>query len=388
MIVPQNKLRITRIELLKVGVFFLYNISYVLYVRGYIPQSINLFLIVLFIGLNMLDFLVKNEWKLRKHTFFKRELWLVLWACIVIAAISLIIQLRNHNLQSYMFTGILHIVFFWIHSTSKEVRDVYFTIFVIRFLFHFILIGAGGFNVNNILAISWFDSKSSVFESSNAHDLLFLVLYYKYRNKKAMSIICMILCMLSFKRLSFILAPLCIIFYDKITDKPVPKSLLLGTKVFFTMSPFIYFTLMSDALNIYFVSQFGITVNQFMTGRLTLVKTVLNQPKILNGYDSTTDFFMHNGFLSWNMHCDVMKLYLETTIVSLIVVVNNFFEIVKKDFRLYLMMVYAFIVLVTSHFLDYISGWIIIYMIVAVVYFDKIQQNDNTQKHTNMQMGQ
>ena len=377
-----KKTRIPKgIELLKLLLFFFYNFSYVLFKEGYIPQSINLVLLVVFIGICVLQYLHVNHWKWYIHDFFSHEIYLILFTCFVIAVISLGIQIKNGNICGYMFSGILHIVlpimavFFWIHTVKEEHRDLYFEVFVLRFIFHFLLIGSGNFSLSNILAISWFDSKSSVFESSNAHDLLFLVFYYKYRKKNLIAFVCMVLCMLSLKRLSFILAPLVFIFFKRLPDKPVSKWLLRATKVLFICSPFFYLFLMSDSVDHYFIQHFNISLNQFMTGRLSLAKIIISRPEILNGYDSTTYYLMHNGFVSTNMHCDVLKMYLEVSIVSLIVLINNIFEIVKKDFRLYLIMMYTGIVLISSHFLDYISGWIIIYMIVACVYYDKVKSD-------------
>lgn len=362
------------IEATKIVLFFMYNFAYVLFKQGYIPQSINLILLVIFIGICAFQYFSKNNWKYHYRGFFTHELYLLLFACLVIAVISLAIQIEHGQIRGYMFSGVLHIVlpivavFFWIHTVRDEYRDIYFDVFLLRFVFHFILIGAGNFSISNILAISWADSKSSVFESSNAHDLLFLVFYYKYRKNNALAFVSMILCMLSLKRISFILAPLIFVFFERIPSKPVPKFILTVFKVLFFLSPYIYLFLMSDTTNAFFVQHFHMSLNQFMTGRLTLAQIMVNRPEILNGYDSTTYYLMHNGFVSTNMHCDVLKVYLETSIVCLVVLVNNLFEIVKKDIRLFIIMLYTCIVLVSSHFLDYISGWIIIYMIVACVY--------------------
>lgn len=373
----RKTLSLSGIAALKIILFSLYNITYVLFIRGHMKQSVNLILMICFVGLNAADYFFRTNWTIRKSSLFTREFMLVFTASLVITVISLFIEIRNHNVQSYFFTGVLHIilpalcVFFWINTTNETLFDIYFYIFVFRFIFQILIIGSGSFSFENIRSISWFDSKSSVFESSGAHDLLFLTFYFKYKKKNISAFICTILCMISLKRLSFILAPLCLFFFDKISDKPVPKWLLTATKLFFIISPFLYLLLLNDSVDAFFVTRFGIGINKFTTGRIQLVRIFAENRDLLNGFDSSTAYLMKNGYASTNMHCDVVKIFLETTILSLIVLVNNFFEIVKKDTRLYLLMLYAFAVMTTSHFLDYISGWIILHMIVAVVLYEK-----------------
>lgn len=143
--------------------------------------------------------------------------------------------------------------------------------------------------------------------------------YFLSRKDNKKAFVSMLLCMLSMKRLSFILAPILFVLAKKLPEinKPVKKSLLRSLKIVAILSPFFMFALYSKASQNFFQNVFNMDLNLKMGGRIAIYDTVVNNIPYFNGYGSINAFlskFVYSVFGTyWNatLHNDFIRIYYE-----------------------------------------------------------------------------
>lgn len=393
----KNSIKIfsTEYHNLKLLVFFLYNVSYVIYMLGYLGRAINLVLLFLYIFLCFIEYYKKNDGIFfAKKDLFRNEFLYAMLSIIVLIGISIIIQVYNKEFNICVFDKIIYniippvLAFFWINTTYSEERYTYFLILLLRNVVYFFAVNFSKLTIDNLLAISWSDSSSSVFETLYAHDFFFLEIIFFFLGKTWLGIISMILCILNFKRISFILSlvVLCLYLFVKRSDKL--KACFLQVKninskvCFFIMiviciMPMVLQWLISDAGITFFANNFNIDLNLFTTGRIEIITYTLDNMEYFNGYGSIDHFIKNCPNTYYNtlgsMHCDILELYLETTIVGVVFFFGNMLRIAKKNLVVFGLMMYIFMELIASHFMYSLSVWIMFFMFAAMVYTQ--QQN-------------
>lgn len=354
--------------------FILYNFFFVLYMAKKISNIYYLITISLFCISNFIVLLAKK----RKISFGIKETKLGMFYIISLLVISLLIQLNNNDFKfNILFNDIIRMTlpiingFIFVNTIDEKDFNTFFNIFLIRFILQFIFLNLNFITLRNILSISWVNSTSSM-ESSLAHDFIIMEMYYLYNNNRIKSIICMIFCMLSMKRLSFILAPILYLFSKKISNYKLKEFQIRILKICAIASPFIVLGLYSNYMQNFLHSHFGLDLNTIMSGRIQIYKTLSKNIPYYNGLGSSNAFlssFVKSKYgTTWDgiLHNDFLRLLLETTIVGVIIVANNLVEICKKNTWIFLMGCYLIIVAITSHIFNYFSVWITFYMIVMI----------------------
>lgn len=354
------------------AVFILYNMFYVLYMMGQASQIFYLGTLILFCGMNAITLFTRGGVLYRG----KREFKLGMGYVIVFFIISSMIQCIHFDFRSYLITGLIRITlpivnaYLFVNTIDEEDQKYFFNVLFARFVIHFVWQNHSYLNLRGLSSISWSNSSSDM-ESSLAHDFLIMEMFYLYRNEKKKAFVCMILCMMSMKRLSFILAPFFLIVSRYIPRNiEVKKIFCLLLKGVAAISPFIILLLYSNASQAWFFSTFHVDLNIVMSGRPRIYEIMRDNMPYYNGYGSINNFLghyvMYQFGTTWNaiLHNDFLRIFFETTIAGVIVLANNLVELSKKEYWFFLMMVYLITVAITSHILNYFSVWITFYMIV------------------------
>ena len=384
---------------LKLFVFFMYNMTYVSYMVGYIDRKVNLSIFAFFLGLCIYQYFYnKRNGLVNKEIKFLSEFKAAMLIVFAFLSISICIQIYHGDFNSYVFNELLYniippvLAFFWINTSndSKELKP-YFYIFFIRALLFFLLKNGSYLTLENIKSISWNDSTSSVFETSLAHDFIFLEIIFLYLKKPKQAFLCVLLCLLSFKRISFIFSLFIFIRYfifgkgkcgEKTFNSGVSKKLRVITCIAICIMPLLLNWVVSDSGINYFNNR-GININTFTTGRINLVRYAKHNMPYFNGYGSSDYFFKTSNNLVYarlgSMHCDLLKIYYEVTILGVIIFTCCLVYIARKKRIIYLMLLYLFIELICSHFLDSLSVWNMFFMFCAYLYSneDLISKNDS-----------
>lgn len=216
--------------------------------------------------------------------------------------------------------------------------------------------------------------------------LFFFFLYFKNitleeKEKKSISICCIISCiftLLSFKRLAIFTCAFFVLFnriidYKIKKDQENKKNLLFNPiiiSIFFCLLTIIYTKFMSKEILT------NIDVYKFTNGRDYILELWKNKNFFSFGYG--TSMLIIGRYLEM----DLVQIYLELGVVSLFIFTYVFFYCTNKNKYSYLIMIYAFINMLTASSLPYLAGWIITFITIGNISSNKLvdegyKMNDN-----------
>lgn len=372
--------------------FLGYNLTYTTCMLGKTTQALYFLFLAGFIAVCILEYFKRTNGALTGRSFFYKEWKSIMGMYFLLAVISIVFQLINHDFQIYLFKDLIYLIvppifaFFWINVISKDDRKKYLYAIFFRYSLQFLLDNIGNLNLAAIRAISWNDTKSSVFESSYAHDFLILEVLFLCMKKKSIAFICWILCLLSFKRLSFILSSIIYIVYcliqlrnsaknRKITVvsyEKLRKYISVLIAIVFIASAYLMQWLAIEGGAEIITSRTNFDIQSFMTGRIELIRAAYNNIPHFNGLGTIINYFENSIYRDLgNMHCDVLRLLWETTSIGVsifaIVMSKNFY----KNWAILFSWGYLAMVTITSHALHAFTTWIIFYMLAAILSGDR-----------------
>ena len=376
--------------------YIAYNFVYAFYMLGLFTRMMYLSLLFVYLGTMVLVYLKKKDYIIfDKNDKFRSEYKNAMIIAASIAIVSIFLQLYYRDYCTIFLSHMLYLIipatlaFFWINTTEEDERYTYFVIQFIKNVVYFVFANHANLTLSNILAIKWSDSKSSVFETPYAHDFFFLEVIFLYCGKTVPAVACMILCMLNFKRISFILSGIYFIgwiivkhrkrIYDFIVEKrQINPILLLTMGIVLCIIPIVEKILVSDEGLAFFYQQFGISLNDFSTGRVGLIRDAMYSMPYFNGFGSTTEFMRTHALKTMrelgSIHCDWLSLYMETGIIGVVVYTACMLRIGNKNVIVFCLMCYLFLALITTHFFDDLGVWILFYMFASFVYSKKSRE--------------
>ncbi|MDI9940708.1 hypothetical protein QM806_35720 [Rhodococcus sp. IEGM 1351] len=257
------------------------------------------------------------------------------------------------------------------NTVTLRLADVYMTVLLARYIFFFLI--SDKFSIEAIQSISWVDSQSP-FESSFAHDLLVVGLYFVVRQKAIRAGLALAFTMLALKRASFLLSPLLIIFRRKIRYSPPPKSTsVLALFVVGAVSPFAVMAAYSQTSSEFFENNFGVDLNEFTSGRLSIYQLATNCAESSHAFGSLniclSDTAFRVGGTTWNglLHNDTLRVYMEVGLIGVVVYVAALSYASRTSRPAFILMMYAFFVLITSRLITHMSFWIVLFIAIALL---------------------
>lgn len=209
----------------------------------------------------------------------------------------------------------------------------------------------------------------SVLESSSfAGVSIALALYYLYfRRNKLGCVLSFIFVFLTFKRLAMVTALILLVlprFLD--CSKPVSRRTLRLTKVMIFVVSLAYFWLMTPAVTFWMQTYWNFDLNSFTMGRSWRFDLLWNNPDFVNtGLGSTWTFL--NERYGFSLEMDIVRLLIEVTPIGVAVLINNMFDLVRLNRYCFIVMLYLFFNLITSHSLANMFSWLMYYIIFGTI---------------------
>lgn len=290
---------------------------------------------------------------------------------------SLFLQVLAHSFSFQTIKDFLYIlspilyVYLIVESEEEGNFDFYFNVEFFAATLTFLLRALPILTPSNILSISFLNSYSPFEGIGNADVFFVLFFYYAINKKKSMKWISFILLFLSFKRIHVVFAVMLIIlqpFFEKNKDKKVNSLIFYLTIAFFLVSPSVLSLICNNNFENWFYKEFGMKLDAFTMGRVTTLNYVIDSNRTNLGLGSISDFLakarMINPYLADDLHNDIMRIYLEGTVVSLWLMVVNYFSLTKRNLYNYLMVLFAFLVMFSSHILTTCIFWIFAFLFI------------------------
>lgn len=325
-------------------------------------------------------FLGSGLYEKRRLRGIGKEYLLVLGGITFLFAITAILQMINGfnsyaiNEAVYYYTPLIFIIVYSQISDEQDVETILnylFVLYVIVFLRNF----AGQLTLANLKSISFANSYSP-FESELAFVFLIFECFYLYMGKRKNAIISLILCILSFKRISM-LAAIGFFIFSKwiVVKKAVNKKIVIVTTVVFVLLPVLTCLMLNDTLEAWFYQIFHVTLNEITLTRSSRIEAVINSGQIKYGLGSVTTYLtkylnaLHgSNFSNRNLHNDLVKIYLECGILGSIVFTYIYMKAASVSRMLFVMMCYIFFECYFNHLFGAGSTdiWILIYLIMSI----------------------
>lgn len=325
-------------------------------------------------------FLGSGLYEKRRLRGIGKEYLLVFGGITFLFAITAILQMINGfnsyaiNEAVYYYTPLIFIIVYSQISEEHNVETILnylFVLYVIVFLKNF----AGQLTLANLKSISFANSYSP-FESELAFVFLIFECFYLYMGKRKNAIISLILCILSFKRISMLAAIVFFIFSKWIVvKKAVNKKIVIVTTVVFVLLPVLTCLMLNDTLEAWFYQTFHVTLNEITLTRSSRIEAVINSGQIKYGLGSVTTYLtkylnaLHgSNFSNRNLHNDLVKIYLECGILGSIVFTYIYMKAASVSRMLFVMMCYIFFECYFNHLFGAGSTdiWILIYLIMSI----------------------
>lgn len=325
-------------------------------------------------------FLGSGLYEKRRLRGIGKEYLLVFGGITFLFAITAILQMINGfnsyaiNEAVYYYTPLIFIIVYSQISEEQDIETILnylFVLYVIVFLKNF----AGQLTLANLKSISFANSYSP-FESELAFVFLIFECFYLYMGKRKNAIISLILCILSFKRISMLAAIVFFIFSKWIViKKAVNKKIVIVTTVVFVLLPVLTCLMLNDTLEAWFYQTFHVTLNEITLTRSSRIEAVINSGQIKYGLGSVTTYLtkylnaLHgSNFSNRNLHNDLVKIYLECGILGSIVFTYIYMQAASVSRMLFVMMCYIFFECYFNHLFGAGSTdiWILIYLIMSI----------------------
>ena len=270
------------------------------------------------------------------------------------------------NMWKDLFYILLPAVYCYIivNLDERENLDYYIDFAFWGFVINFVLIATPqSFTMANLMSISFADSYSP-WESGLADMFIICFMYYHSIKKRLNAFVALLLNALSFKRIHVFYMILFILIHPFLKNKRVPRSVEIITKIFFILSPILIYASLSDSFSAWFESSFGMDLNSFTMGRFNQLDLICDLDENLTGLGMTHYMLIIKDFPIHRLHCDIMRLFLETTVVGLVVFVNNYINIAKRNQKGFMIMLLFFIVMLSSTFMENCFYWLMIFLVI------------------------
>lgn len=227
--------------------------------------------------------------------------------------------------------------------------------------------------VSSLLSMNPAASYSALESSSFAGVSIALALYYLYfRRNKLACVLSFVFVFLTFKRLAMLTA-LALLVLPRFVDcsKSVSCRTLRFTKIAIFAVSLSYFWLMTPAGASWVQTHWNFDLDSFTMARSWRFRLLWNDPHFMNtGLGSTWTFLdSHYGF---SMEMDIVRLLIEVTPIGVAVLINNMFDLVRANRYCFIVMLYLFFNLITSHSLADMFSWLMYYIIFGTIIYRSV----------------
>lgn len=324
----------------------------------------------------------------RKYTKFNWELKYILFASVFLYVVSIFFQLYYQSFKAYslkefyfLITPIIFIYCLFNLFSRKELErwmDAMFYFASIVFVGRYVILQHSDFTVSSFIQMfDWrnlFVESISPLGSESETGILMMIfdVYYIFKNDKRKIVIASILTFFGYKRFVCLFMLLFLIASPYINRWKKPKYFIVVTTIIvFLFLPSTVYIMCTDEFADWFESRYGVNFNEFTMTRFYIINMVIDANLTNYGLGTVTHYLEVLGNQGQtNMHNDILRIYMETTIIGSIVFTYCFFKITTKNIYSYILMLFMFVELYVAHFLGpaTILFWIFVYF--DIFYFN------------------
>lgn len=243
----------------------------------------------------------------------------------------------------------------------------------------------------------------SPFENEVAHFFLLLYIFYTFNGNYKLRAVSAVFCILAWKRLCIIyLIFITIVGFMRMRNKRVKIGYMIGIAVFFTILGVLMQYTVSEEFGRWFNDFTGLDFVEFSNFRYYTIRKAASGEILSRGLGSFFSIKVpwYGHFVKISIHNDLLRLYLEVSVVGLFVYLLFTSIIAKRRFSMFVIL-YMFIELAGSHMLGNggIPFWFMTYTLVFyfnryerdgkgnIIPIDADESNNRLKRHINIKNG-
>ena len=265
-------------------------------------------------------------------------------------------------------------VFIIINVDLNQNRDFYFDSLLIGHIILFFYQFSSILDIEHIKKISFVNSYSP-FESVTAHIYTLLFYYYYVKDKKVRCLLALVFGILSYKRLHVVFVIVVLLLGWIVRKVKVNGYMVNLVKLFFISSPLILYAILTDQFALWFQSTFHIDFGQFTMGRFDQLRQVITSDITNYGLGSIKYYLDNEGAYIDRLHCDIIRILIETSLLGLIILVYAYFNVAKKNIYSMILMIFIFMIMFSSTVIDGYLGWFVVFLSI-----DDFNRNETDNK--------
>ena len=228
------------------------------------------------------------------------------------------------------------------------------------------------FSPSSLSSISFAESYSP-FEGELAFQSVLFVILYAWKRDRLKYLLSLVICLLSFKRLSILAVLIFSLSMNRLRGGEKPKA---GIRTFilaaFLLFPVGIHILLSDSFSELFSAVTGLDLDSFVMSRSLFMRTVLEEYPFFGGLGSVRSFlseymrgYYHTNVSIYDLHCDIMRFYLECSLIGLFSLLYAYIKSARSKIAL-AFVTYIFLESCVNHMFG--AGrtmyWIIAYLMI------------------------
>lgn len=371
------KVKINIVNFINISLFILMyafrSFTDAIYVSKGIESNFLINVKYIILGVAVLFGIFQLKYK-KEKTIYNKELFNILIVIATIVVISLIMIIISgkfyYSFLESIFKLLLPIIYVYLALNLFEFKDIYICMcatLILSFTGYILEIGIHKFTISNFIKIDFLHSYSP-FEShfSAGTSIAMCAFFMYYRKNRIFKYMSLFFAILTFKRMAVIFA-LLLTFLPKIIDinKNVKRSYKVVIKIIFIILTLVYFWLLTPEASVTFEKIFGQSQSAMTMTRSDFLQSLLNMDFVSSGYGSILNT------LGRGLEMDLISIYLETTIMGLIVFINGYWNCAGNKIYTFIYMMFQFLNLLTSHSLSNSFNWILAFLVIGCISYKK-----------------
>lgn len=320
-----------------------------------------------------------------ENILMRDEIKHVLITAMILYGISVFFQIYHMQFKLYSVAEVYYLIMpaifgVIVFNYCRDDIDFIMTAILATCFFSFVItrIDRGTLTIENLKSMIsiqslFIESVSAMIESDLSNFFLLLFVYFAFRKHKWRCILSGIGVFLGYKRFAVLYLVILIIILRFVPrDKRVNNKIIFAVIAAFCLAPFAVYYMCTDSFANWFYHQFGIDFNQFTMTRFYIINTVIDADLPCYGLGTVTNYLETRGVAGQtNMHNDILRIYMECTIIGTVAFTFNYFKMSEKCWYSFLTMLFIFMELFVAHFLGpaATSFWTVAYL--AIFTFNK-----------------
>ncbi len=371
------KAKINIVNLINISLFILMyafrSFTDAIYVSKGIESNFLINIKYVVLGVAILFGIFQLKYK-KEKTIYNKELFNIIIVITTIVVISLVMMIISGRQYSSFLEGIikllLPVIYVYLVLNLFEFKDIYKCMcvtLILSFIGYILEIGINKFTINNFMKIDFLHSYSP-FEShfSAGTSIAMCAFFMYYRKNKLFKYMSILFAILTFKRMAVIFA-LLLLFLPRIIDvnKNIKRKYKNIIKIIFIILTLGYFWLLTPQASVTFEKFFGQSQTSMTMGRSDFLQSLLNMNFVSSGYGSISNT------LGRGLEMDLISIYLETTIIGLIVFINGYWNCAGNKGYTFIYMMFQLLNLLVSHSLSNSFNWILAFLIIGCISYKR-----------------